>query len=29
MYYFEVYKMTNIKYSQNTYLLPDTTKNIF
>jgi hypothetical protein len=29
MYYFQVYKMTNIKYSKNTYLLSDVIKNIF
>jgi hypothetical protein len=29
MHYFQVYKMTNIKYSKNTYLLSDVIKNIF
>jgi hypothetical protein len=29
MHCFEVYKITNVKYSQNTYLLSDIIKNIF
>jgi hypothetical protein len=29
MHYFQVYKMTNVKYSKNTYLLSDVIKNIF
>jgi hypothetical protein len=29
MHYFQVYKMTNIKYSKNRYLLSDVIKNIF